>query len=743
MPAKPSPALSDEEIPRYVRRCWDLYQTQTQDLREAEKESLGFWIGGKYQWREGETESRQGNNRPWMSINRCKPAVDQIENEARNNPPGPQAKPVGGQADSDGADILEGLIREIEYRSDAKSADIMALRYAAASGRGVFEMGTEYAGERTLEQRIVEIPAPDPACYFIDPAARMPCLEDAMWGGKIRVLSKEQLIEEYGTELKVLNRSLLERSAGAVGSWMAEALNWQNDFSTTNTWTGGAQNKGPYYVCEFYQVQIERVKLRLYSDNVLRFEDEEVPAGVKVKRGDDGEIDRWTPRRRVKKWVVTAADLLETTDWPGTMVPHFYVLGPEIWRDGKRFRLSLITNAQDSQRGLNYTATSAAEIVGTMTKAPFIGYVGQFDVTNAQGFNPWDASNTQTWQYMEINPKFATDPATGVAQLLPPPQRNTWEAPIQRLMELATFFGEQIKAATAVFFEPSLPSAAQVQSGAAIKALQSQTNIGTVNWQDQLHRAKQLFYQQCAVILPKICDGQRVVTVVRPDTQHERMEINKEFPAAEMQNGKHRTKDGKLESANNITLGQYALRVTAGPSFETRREKSMQTLIDFLKIAPQTLGSPAVLAKALRLVGAGDPEIEAMADAIAPSPDGQMSPEQQQAQVQQLQGQNQQMQQVIQKLQFALAAKQPEIEAGKWKTAITTLGGIRQAEIKAGIDKAELDESQLEHFTGLAHEAGMQAEEHAHAATMQDSQQSAAAQQQQQAAQPQNEGTQE
>ena len=704
----------------------------TRDQREAEKESLGFYVGGKHQWRPGETEFRQGNNRPWMTINRCRPAVDQVANEARSNPPGPEAHPVGGGADKDTADILEGMIREYEYRSNANSARVNALTYGCAGGRGVWELATEYAGERTMEQQLVVKYVDDPAVYFYDPDARLPGRQDSMWGGHIRKFSREALIAEYGINLKVFNRNLFEMAARASMTWMSDAVGWSNDFTTSTQWAGGAGAQGPFFVCDFYRVQISQEPLRLYTDNVLRFDDEKPPAGISV-RTQDNEFCRIVPRRSVWKYVVTAFDMLQKTRWPGTIVPHFWLMGPEIWIDGKLYRLTLIDGAKDAQRGLNYTATSVAEIVGGMTKSPWIGWEGQFDVANAQGFNPWESSNTQMWAYMEVKPVFATDPTTMQSQLLPAPQRNTWEAPIARLMEAATWFGEQIKAATSVFFEPALPSAAQIQSGEAIKALQAQTNIGTMNWQDALHNTTQLEYWQAAIILPQLYGGPRVRTIVRPDTQHEVVEINREFPPHEIDaaTGKWRGPNGKLESLNNIGIGQYSLRVTAGPSVKTRTEESINKLTEVFKIAPNILQSPVVTSRFLRMVGEGNPEVESLADAIMPADAQQATPEQLQAQMQQLSQQNQAKDFIIQRLQQLIQSKMPEIEAKKWIAALNAIAGIREAEIKAGVDKAENDLSMLEHITGMAHDRALQATEHQQAQTMAAQQAEAAAAQDQ------------
>src|ERR1035437_2122494 len=109
-------------------------------------------------------------------------------------------------------------------------------------------MATDYVGERSLEQQIVIKPIEDPSVIFYDPDARRACREDSMWQGKIRVLSREQVEAEFGSNLKILNRSFIEKAAG----WMAGAVGpgWRGDFPTTQTWTG--RGGGPYYICEFY-----------------------------------------------------------------------------------------------------------------------------------------------------------------------------------------------------------------------------------------------------------------------------------------------------------------------------------------------------------------------------------------------------------------------------------------------------------------------------------------------------------
>lgn len=714
--------IPDEEIPRFVRRCHDRYMDATSDRRKAYIESLGFYVGGRSQWRPGEVEAREGSNRPWCSINRCRPAVDQVTNEARNNPPGPEADPVGGGADKDGADILEGLIREYEYRCKATDTRVNALTYGCAGGFGVWEMGTDFVDQLTMEQQIVLKYVDDPATLFYDPNARLPGFPDSMWGGRIYKFDREALIEHYGADLKVLNTSYVDDLRGGVGGWMQDLFGWANDWASANTWTGAAK-KGPYYVCEFFMVKIKHKVSRLYSDHIWRYDGDPVPENSAPREGD--EFKRDVQMREVWKYVVTAFDVISKTLWYGTIVPHFWVTGPIIWIDGKFYCLSLIEGAKDPQRLLNYTATSIAEILGSMTRSPWFGYEGAFDVTNAQGERPWDRSNTQAYQYMEVKATFATDD-NGVQHLLPPPWKNNWEAPIARAVEAVNMFTEMIKAATSVFFEPSVASAKAAQSGEAIKALQAQTNIGTGGWQAALQSVVQLEYWQASIILPKIYDGPRVRAIVRPDTTHEIAKINQDFPAEEMEGNKHRTPDGKLEPINSIMYGQYALRVKAGPDTATRTKESLNSILDTVKVAPQILQSPASQASLLRMIGGGNPEVESFADGVAPATGDQANPEQMAAQLQRLTAQSQQKDQIIQLLTQKLQTQQPKIDADLKRTAADNLTKIRVAEINASkdadSDRANILADQLATVLGLAHETALQATEHEHASDLADQQ---------------------
>jgi hypothetical protein len=525
-----------------------------------------------------------------------------------------------------------------------------------------------------------------------------------MWAGKLKSYNRQDYIAAFGKGHRVLE----PRGIQAAMGWIQEAMGIGGEMADINEWTGNGD--GPYYVCEFYCVEDARVKLTLYDNNVAYFEDETPPEGAKPKDGE--EYTRIVPKRTIRKYVVDALEVLDDTDWIGSLIPLFPVLGPEVYIDGKLHRLSLIAGAIDSQRALNYVATTATELAGALPKSPWIGPKGSFADPR------WQTANSEMWAYLEYDPVLVTDETTGHQSQAPPPQRNMWEAPIQWLLALGAYFSDAIKAVTAIY-DASLGANKGDQSGKAIEQLRSESNVGNFSYADNLHRCIEVIYDQMCCIVPRIMDGPRAVTIVKPDSQHEVVQINQIFSG-----------DEKDKKANNICIGEYSVRVTVGPSWDTRQKEAVVALNDFFQAAPQTLAAPGVASAYLRLIGDGNPRVESMADLLAPEGEGDPeNPQQMQAQLMQAQQQNQALTMIVQKMQQAMQAQLPKIEADKWKAALSALTSIRVAEIKAGSDQTAEEVRVLEHLTGMAHDSGMQAQQHAHEANQAQAAQQAAAEQ--------------
>ena len=77
-------------------------------------------------------------------------------------------------------------------------------------------------------------------------------------------------------------------------------------------------------------------------------------------------------------------------------------------------------------------------------------------------------------------------------------------------------------------------------------------------------------------------------------------------------------------------------------------------------------GEHSVLGRIVRLMGQGNPEMEAIADLLSPPTDQEATPQQMQQALQQLKGENEQIKQVAQRLAQELKSKMPELEYKRW-----------------------------------------------------------------------------
>src|SRR5262249_41540431 len=150
---------------------------QDRENREDAFTDLKFLAGD--QWPNEVRLMREAQNRPCLTINRLPQFVNQVANGVRQNPPAIKAIPAGGEATAELAEIYSGLLRQIQYRSNATHVFANAVYYAVACGIGHFRLVTQYADEDGFDQEILIKRIQHPLSVFWDPAAIEPSRSDA------------------------------------------------------------------------------------------------------------------------------------------------------------------------------------------------------------------------------------------------------------------------------------------------------------------------------------------------------------------------------------------------------------------------------------------------------------------------------------------------------------------------------------------------------------------------------------
>jgi hypothetical protein len=99
---------------------------------------------------------RELDGRPCLTVNKLPTFLHQVTNDQRQNVPGIKVSPVGNGADVKGAEIRQGIIRHIEYASNADVCYDTAVNSAAAIGEGFFRLITDYCRPDSFDQDIVQ-----------------------------------------------------------------------------------------------------------------------------------------------------------------------------------------------------------------------------------------------------------------------------------------------------------------------------------------------------------------------------------------------------------------------------------------------------------------------------------------------------------------------------------------------------------------------------------------------------------
>jgi hypothetical protein len=285
---------------------FQLMQEANEEINRVALEDMRF-IKGE-QWPDDILNARKQDNRPSLVINKLHTAVRQIVNDQKQNRPAIEVNPVDDYADVDTAEVLQGLIRNIENVSDAEYAYDTAFEGACRCGRGFFRLYTDYVSDDSFEQELRIGVIDNPFKAGIDPYSIMLDGSDAKWGFVWDTMTKEEFEAEYGKK----------------------ALEMHSDWETIGEDHKGWAGPDELRVAEYYYKDFERVKLIQLSGGENYFEDElpeqnedgsysftyemmDPTTGEMIEVIEDETIidERWSKRCKVKHCKLTAVDVLE------------------------------------------------------------------------------------------------------------------------------------------------------------------------------------------------------------------------------------------------------------------------------------------------------------------------------------------------------------------------------------------------------------------------------------------------
>jgi len=571
------------------------------------------------QWPEAVMKQREREGRPCLTINKLPAFIRQVVNDARQNKPAIKVHPADSGADPETAEVINGLIRNIEYTSSADVAYDTGVECAVTAGFGYWRVGLDYAFDDSFEMDIQIKRVINPFSVYGDPYSTEADSSDWNTAFVVDRLTKDQFKAQWGNKAQV---------------------DWDDSDWATSGEPWRVENE--VLVAEFWKREEVERKILLFSD--IRDGSMHVYGEDQVKTDKDFlaaqqflefKQARITKSHKVTQNFMTGAEVLESKPWPGRFIPIIPVYGDEFDVQGKRYFRSLIHNAKDAQRTFNYWRTTGAELIALAPKVPFIGPKGAFDSDIAR----WQTANTKSHPFLEYDPV----PAAGNV----PPQRQPLDTgPAAGALQEALNASDDIKAIVGMY-DASLGARSNETSGKAIMARQREGDISTFHFIDNMARAIRHTGRILIDLIPHVYDTERVVRVIGEDGSQEAKTVNAPYEVQDPKTGQTVTDEmGQAVTAlHDLTAGKYDLTVTTGPSFTTRREEAAASMTEALRAFPQA--APVIvpeLAKNLDWPGADD-----IAEKLEKLNSGQIPPELQK-QIQEGQQKLQQQSEEIQQL---------------------------------------------------------------------------------------------
>ncbi len=719
--AKSSPDLDQQEearLRKFLRigmERFKLAQEAEQKTRRDALDDLKFRAGE--QWPSDILTSRGLDGRPCLTINRLPPIIRQITNEQRQQRPSINVNPVGSGGDQDTAEALQGIVRHIEVNSDAEIAYDTGFESSVTIGFGWWGLKTDFI-PKTFDQEIYICRKKNPFLIYVDPACNEPCYEDMMWAFEIEDIPKDEYKLDYPNS-------------------KAAAL---HDFESIGDQAPDWADKDTIRVANYWHVEQEQRELVKLSTGEIKFAEEVNPQTESII------ARRKVLDRKIICSKINAVEVLNDKEmpgysdeylgqlWVGNWIPLVPVLADDLEIDGDRHLAGIVRDAKDPQRMYNYWHSSATETIALAPRAPYIGAVGQFE--NLEG--RWSMANQRNMPYLEYNPTNVG----GSPQ--PPPQRQQYEPPIQAMNLMLRNASDDLKSVTGVY-DPSLGQQKSDQSGKAVQLLQKQSDVSNLHFTDNLSRAMRHTGRMLIDLIPKIYDAPRVQRVINPDQSVDHVVVHAGQQSGAQ--GMAQIQNPGIKRIYDLSTGTYDVTVSVGPSYQSKRQESVASIMALVSSYPNIMQSCGDL-----LVGQMDwPMAKQIADRLKIMLPPQLQDNDDSdpdVKMQKMQGQLQQMSQQHELLVKALNDATDKIktdyvkhQAGIQIANLNNQRAIAVAEIttaaQTAITRATIVAEVMKELHGSAHEAAMQAVDHSHEQDMATQQQQS--DQQVAAAQPQGE----
>jgi hypothetical protein len=543
------PGSEREKVERWrtmFERAWNADEHNRIDALD----DLRFRSGE--QWDPLDKMERLEARRPVVTINQSPKFIAQVTGDLRVNKPSITVTPDGGGSSQESADLINGILRNIQRRAEGGEPYLGAVDDAATCGIGHFRITTGYLPDSPFAQDISIEPIENPLAVVWDPAARRPDRADARFAFVLTAMEKVDVARDFpDADLSSFDSMDYDPELWAP---MRDTVTVAEVFEVVEVETTFALLEGERVV------DLERLPATL---RIIGTVDQPV-AIVDAARNTLRILELKKAKTRRVKWArMTATAILEEGEWVTGHIPIVPVTGPETHFENRVVRESLLRWAKDPMRLYNFQRSAQTEMIGNMPKAPWLVTLDQVEGLEDE----WSTANSGRKGYQLYNH----------VKDQPPPQRQSPPMTPPGLSTEIMLAQEDIKNTTGVY-DAALGAQSNETSGKAILARQAESDVSLSIFGARLRLALIRAGEIIVAAIPRVYDTTRAMRIVHQDDTDERIEVNSVQADPEL---------GGWRIVNDLTSGRHDVAVDIGPSYATQQEKALDMLTTLLADNPQ------------------------------------------------------------------------------------------------------------------------------------------------------------
>jgi hypothetical protein len=436
-----------------------------QEIFELGRDDAYFVSGQEgAQWDERDIKLRDDDRRPCVTVDQLSQFIHQVANDIRMNTPTIGILPSDQASSKETADIIKGLIRNIEYVSRADDAYDTASLNAITCSIGFIRISHDYIDDVSNDQEILIERVVNPFAVFLDSNSVRPDGSDAKNCFVLEDMALSKFRKMYPDKAPVC-------------------------FQSNESYKGKNENVDTITIAEYFVIDEQDVTLEL-----------------------DG-VTRKTKKKTVKRYILSGQDVLEESTFAGKYIPLIPVYGEEKWIDGKRGLLSLIRRAKDAQRLFNTMKSNEIETLNKQPEAPFIAPVGATEDFADDYLNP---KKTGVARYQPFDVKGRPLPAP--IRLNPPTMpTGFYQAQLQAVDDIKASIG---------MYNASIGRKGNATSGKQELVQQQEGDVATFHFADNLNRSITQVGQVIVCMLPEIYDTPRALRIVGEEEEIKNVGVN-------------------------------------------------------------------------------------------------------------------------------------------------------------------------------------------------------------------------